>query len=133
MGRAEDRRRARQMRHEASAGRGFEPFASLSAEQAREAVRRSGDGHHAVTSTGMSQPARPSRELPPKQPGVHRWIATACYVLSDEAMSHAGDDTPKYMDNENLMDVSFGCWDCEKPYGVIQPGSTCTARPPYAN
>lgn len=38
-------------------------------------------------------------------------------------------DTQKFLDNENLMYLSVGCWDCEQPLGPkgIQFGSVCPA------
>ena len=73
--------------------------------------------------------ARPHAELPTKQPGKHRWIATGAWVLNELAVTHAQDpDTRKFLDNENLMDLSIGCWDCEQPLGVITVDSVCPAR-----
>jgi hypothetical protein len=87
-----------------------------------------GDGIIAA-AMGQKYEARPAAELAPKRPGVHRWIATGAWVLSDDAVIAAHDaDTLKFLDNENLMALSIGCWDCEAPLGAIQPGSTCPSK-----
>jgi hypothetical protein len=50
-------------------------------------------------------------------------------VLSDNWVKDANDpDVMKFLDNENLMQLSIGCWDCEQPLGVIQYGSRCPAE-----
>lgn len=74
------------------------------------------------------------RELPLKQLGEHRWIATAGFFLSDEAVSGAYDkDQLKFLDQENVFTLSIGCWDCERPLGDptkggIAYGSHCPAK-----
>lgn len=87
-------------------------------------------GEGIVASTlGQSFEARPSAQLPDKEPGRHRWVATGAWVLRDLDVERAYDaDTMKYLDNENLMNLSIGCWDCEQPLGVIDIKSTCTAE-----
>jgi hypothetical protein len=86
-----------------------------------------GDGVVAA-GLGSKYEARPAAELPPKRPGVHRWVATGAWVLSDLAVASVDDpDVMKFLDNENLMTLSIGCWDCEQPLGVIKAGSTCPA------
>lgn len=86
-----------------------------------------GDGIVA-RALGQSFEARPSADLPPKEPGRHRWIATGAWVLRDIDVERAQDaDTDKFLDNENLMNLSIGCWDCEQPLGAIAFGSTCPA------
>lgn len=100
----------------------------MSAERARR--RREAREHTTVVvrDTGFQQEARPSQKLAPKQPGQHRWIATALYSITEPEVRSAYDPAvEKHMDNENLVDVSFGCIDCEKPLGMIQPGSVCLA------
>lgn len=74
------------------------------------------------------------RDLPAKRLGQHRWIATAGYFLTDEAVSGAYDkDQMKFLDHENLFTLSIGCWDCEQPLGDpakgggIAYGSRCPA------
>lgn len=77
---------------------------------------------------GHRYEARPHADLPPKRLGQHRWIASGAWVLSEPVVEKAHDaDTMKFLDNENLMHLGIGCWDCEQPLGVIQPGSTCPA------
>lgn len=92
----------------------------------RTPVLIAGDGVVAA-ALGHQFEARPSRELRTKRPGQHRWIATAAYVLSDEAVNAGDPSAMKFLDNENLMHLAIGCWDCEQPLGVIQPGSHCPA------
>ena len=78
---------------------------------------------------GHKYEARPHAELAKKVPGKHRWVATGAWVMSDPAVEKAHDpDTMKFLDNENLMYLSIGCWDCEQPLGVINPGSFCPAQ-----
>lgn len=97
---------------------------------ARRKRRREERAHSTVVvrSTGVQQEARPGHKLPPKVAGQHRWIATAMYNISEPEVRDAYDPAvEKHMDNENLVDVSFGCIDCEKSLGMIQPGSVCLA------
>lgn len=87
-----------------------------------------GDGVVAA-ALGQSFEARPAAKLRPKVAGQHRWVATGAWVLRDIDAANAMDpDIPKLLDNENLMHLSIGCWDCEQPIGVIQPGSVCPAE-----
>jgi hypothetical protein len=112
-----ERRRARraQERADAKAGR-------------RQPVVIAGDGIIAAELPGHRYEAKPHAELPAKVPGQHRWIATAAWVLSPEAVAGASDpDVLKYMDHENLMSLALGCWDCEQPLGAIKVGSHCPA------
>jgi hypothetical protein len=73
------------------------------------------------------------RDLPPRRFGHHRWIATAAFFLTDEAVSGAYDkDQLKLLDHENMFSLAIGCWDCEKPLGDpsnggIAYGSFCAA------
>jgi hypothetical protein len=93
----------------------------------KEPVLIAGDGVVAA-GLGHKYEARPHAELPEKRPGEHRWIATGAWVLSNEAVEKASDpDTLKFLDNENLMNLSIGCWDCEQPLGAIARGSRCPA------
>lgn len=72
--------------------------------------------------------AKASAQLPPKDPGRHRWIATAAYVLTDLQVAGVTDpDLPKILDNENLWTLAIGCVDCEEPLGVIRLESRCPA------
>lgn len=81
----------------------------------------------AAAAIGHQYEATGHRELPAKVPGKHRWIASGS-LLSDLAVEKAHDpDTLKFLDNENLMYLGIGCWDCEQPLGLIQPGSLCPA------
>jgi hypothetical protein len=51
------------------------------------------------------------------------------WVLRDLDVARAHDpDTMKFLDNENLMSLSVGCWDCEEPLGKIDFGSHCPAE-----
>lgn len=87
-----------------------------------------GDGIVAA-ALGHKYEATGGAEPPPKVPGKHRWVAVGSWVLSDLAVEKAHDpDTLKFLDNENLMSLSIGCWDCEQPLGEIHPGSHCPAE-----
>lgn len=94
----------------------------------RQPVIIAGDGIVAAELPGHQYEAKPHAQLPTKVPGQHRWVAMGSWVLSDNAVSKAMDaDTMKYLDSENLMHLSIGCWDCEQPLGQIQHGSHCPA------
>lgn len=88
-----------------------------------------GDGIVA-SSTGRKVRATPGAELSPKVAGVHRWVATGAWVLSEDeaALGATGDTAPDMMpmlDNGNLMFLGIGCWDCEEPMQKTGPGSVC--------
>ena len=86
-----------------------------------------GDGIVA-TGTGDWYEARKPKELPPKVPGRHRWIAIASYTMTVESVRVARDaDIPKYLDQENLFMLAVGCYDCERQLGDIEPDSICMA------
>lgn len=88
-----------------------------------------GDGILAA-ELGSKFEARPHAELPPKVEGVHRWIAAASYVVTVDAVRAADDpDTMKFLDHENLLGLSLGCWDCEQPLGAIDIDSVCSGAP----
>ncbi len=87
-----------------------------------------GDGI-AAASIGEQFEARPSADLPPKVEGKHRWVATGAWVISDVDAATAFDaDRMKFLDNENLMVLGIGCWDCEQPLGLIGHDSPCPAE-----
>lgn len=72
--------------------------------------RRTGDGQMAVRSTGFTQEARPMGQMPAKVPGEHRWVATGAWYVGESAVVAAHDPgVEKHLDNENLLDISFGC------------------------
>lgn len=107
-------RRARERREAKAAG--------------RQPVIIAGAGIVAAELPGHTYEARPHAQLPAKVPGKHRWIATGAWVMSEEAVTGARDpDLLKFLDSENLMNLSLGCWDCERPLGAIEPGSPCPA------
>ena len=111
-GRAERRRRAR---------------AEAKGKHRKPPVLIAGDGI-AAASIGEQFEARPSADLPPKQPGKHRWIAAGSWVISDVDAAGAFDaDQMKFLDNENLIYLGIGCWDCEEPLGKITHDSRCPA------
>lgn len=88
-----------------------------------------GDGILGAELPGHQYEARGGAKLPDKQPGAHRWIATASWVITEPTAAAAHDvDTIKVMDHENLMYLGIGCWDCEAPLGVIEVGSVCPAE-----
>ena len=98
-----------------------------SMREGRIPVVIAGDGIVAAELPGHTYEARPHAELPTKVPGQHRWIATGAWVMSDNAVSGAMDpDLLKFLDSENLMQLSIGCWDCCLPLGQITFDSTCS-------
>lgn len=87
-----------------------------------------------ATAVGPQYEARPMTELGPKVPGEHRWIVTAAWRTTVDVVRDAFDpDRLKFMDNENLIELAIGCWDCECILGDAgEPGmaaadSRCTA------
>jgi hypothetical protein len=97
--------------------------------QRRQPVIIAGEGIVAAEIPGHRYEAKAHAELPAKQPGVHRWICTAAWVLADADVAGAFDpDRLKLMDHENLMALTLRCWDCEQPLGAIEVGSRCPAE-----
>lgn len=86
-----------------------------------------------ATELGQKFEAVERHDLPPKRLGQHRWIATAAFIMSDEAVAGAYDkDQLKFLDHENMFSLAIGCWDCEQPLGDparggITYGSHCPA------
>lgn len=69
-------------------------------------------------------------ELPAKIPGVHRWVATAGFFMTDEAISGAYDKSQmKFLDHENMFHLAIGCWDCEQPLGDPAKGGITHGSP----
>lgn len=68
-------------------------------------------------------------ELPEKEPGKHRWVASVAYVLSQKTVESANDaKTAKFLDHENMLNIAIGCWDCERVLGEIAADSICEAE-----
>lgn len=67
--------------------------------------------------------------LPPKQGTQHRWVAIATFTVTDDNMaaSFAGDDG--ILDHENLVNVTFGCIDCEEQY--LSPRNAACSAPAW--
>ena len=98
------------------------------AAERKEARRVLLTDHGAITGTDMQFEFKGTRELPPKVPGKHRWMAFAQYSLSQESARRAFDPAEeKHLDMENLLDVTLGCWDCEKPLTKDNADSSCPA------
>lgn len=98
----------------------------------RPTVVIAGAGILASELPGHTYEAKPHAELAPKIPGKHRFVAMGSWVLNSVDVEHAHDvDMLKFLDSENLMHLSIGCWDCELPLGDGEGGctvdSTCTA------
>lgn len=71
----------------------------------------------AVTGLGTTHHLRTAAELPPKVPGVHRWVATVAYVLTDDQARAALPDQPEVtLAPSMVMACVVGCWDCELEY-----------------
>ena len=100
------------------------------AAKRRDTVLIAGNGIIA-RSLGQRYEAVPHRELPEKQPGVHRWVAIAAYVLDMSAAKVAYDpDRMKYLDHENLMTLAIACYDCELALGIdVDAEGVCTGEP----
>jgi len=85
-----------------------------------------------ITTEGQSEYVSPEQlaglaasPMPPKIPGHHRWIAVAMYAVTEHEMLDT--TASAHLDTRNLAGVHFGCWDCEQPLGLIQPGTHCPA------
>lgn len=63
------------------------------------------------------QAAVPGAQLPPKEPGRHRWVALASYTLTDDEAAGAVDGVAVRLDTAHLFSpVGIGCLDCERRY-----------------
>lgn len=68
-----------------------------------------------------------------KVPGKHRWVAMATWSLASmDPKGFLDADTLKFLDHENLTNLTIGCWDCETPLGdgtrgTIKHDSVCPA------
>lgn len=81
-----------------------------------------------ATQTGHQYEARSRATLAPKQEGKHRFVAVGSWVLSDNAIKRAFDpDERKFLDAENLMLLSIGCFDCEQQFGTGEDGTITEA------
>lgn len=87
-----------------------------------------GDGIVA-RSIGEAFEARPAGQLPAKVPGQHRWIVAASWTVTPAFVAKGLDaeDGPSFLDNENLLGMSVGCWDCEKEVREVGVDSDCPA------
>lgn len=55
--------------------------------------------------------------LPPKEPGVHRWVASVAYTLTVEQMGRAAEGIEGIqLDHSNRISFGIGCWDCEMSF-----------------
>lgn len=84
-----------------------------------------------AASLGHRYEAVPHRDLPEKEPGMHRWVAIAAYVLDMSTAKVAYDpDRMKYLDHENLMTLAIACYDCELALGIdVDAEGVCTGEP----
>jgi hypothetical protein len=71
--------------------------------------------YHYARTTDPAAPAVPLAEMPVKRNGQHRWVAMACYTLS-EADAAAMDEKAVTLGPERLVSFHVGCYDCERPY-----------------
>lgn len=117
----------------------------MSRAERRRAERASRKGQHEpkipvvllgdnIVATGLGQDyeAKPGCDLDPKVPGVHRWFVSAAWKTTVEVARTAFDpDALKFMDNENLLEIGIGCWDCEQllgePPNGVAADSVCPA------
>jgi hypothetical protein len=61
-------------------------------------------------------------DMPVKRPGAHRWMAIATFSLTNP-----GAAGPKLMDQNNLVYIAIGCYDCEEPWTEERQEQTCPA------
>lgn len=69
-----------------------------------------------IRSEGIFQEVagRTLRPFPPKVPFVHRWIVIVTHTVSDKEAKDIKQGNPTILlDLENLVDVNYGCVDCE--------------------
>lgn len=95
------------------------------AQRRREARQKITIGENLiVTGTGqqIDLDRHPERNLPPKRDQAHRWIAIATFHVADPAAEGL-----KFLDQENLVFVGFGCYDCETPWGTDVASQPCIA------
>lgn len=99
-------------------------------QQGRSKVIVAGDGIIASTAGEVFQADDANARLAHKEPGRHRFVATACYALSDEDVRHMFDaDKKKYLTSSNLWYLGIGCIDCEQVLGEqIEMDSVCPAE-----
>lgn len=63
-------------------------------------------------------------------PGEHVWVATALYRVSERAVATAmAGRRSIQMDSENLVDVTLGCWTCEREYTPGLAAKPCPGGP----
>lgn len=95
------------------------------AQRRREARQKFTIGENAVvTGTGQTidLDRTPYKNLPSKQVDRHRWVAIASYHIADPTAEGL-----KFLDQENLFYVAFGCYDCEQPWSTETSDSRCPA------
>lgn len=82
-----------------------------------------------VASLGEQFEAAGVQKMPGKIPGIHRWNIIAQYIVTeDELMKHESGADKHVLGPQNLVGVMTGCYDCERSYGEIMPGSHCPAK-----
>lgn len=100
---------------------------------ARQAVIVRPPGHDGTagfvgTGTGHVQRAEPTADLPPKEPGRHRWMVVAAWIVDETVAAEAMDRTKRHvMDNSTLLEIGVACYDCEQPLGDGRPGTITTS------
>jgi len=107
------------------------PGPHLNRQQRRQLARDRGrsvvDPETGAVATSAGTAFRVPRrlaELPPKQPGRHRWILSSGYVVTPEEahLAHEG-VSAVLMGADRLLSYGIGCWDCEELY------DTAVSRP----
>jgi hypothetical protein len=66
-----------------------------------------------VRSLGEQYEPVEAAQLPSKEPGEHRWVAVASFVVPTPSMIHR-EDVLKILGPHNMMYVGIGCYDCEE-------------------
>lgn len=78
-------------------------------------------GGHVLAGQGTTHKAVPHAQLPAKQPGRHRWIGMAAYVLDDErAALGFAEGNRVVLRPADLWEFGVSCIDCEQPYPLVE-------------
>jgi hypothetical protein len=66
----------------------------------------------------------PGRDLPDKIPGKHRWVTLVMHTTTADALKAASRGDQQLLDQETLISIMAGCYDCEHEWPAPEP---CTA------
>jgi hypothetical protein len=74
------------------------------------------DGRYQAKGLGTVARAQPVAQLPVKEPGRHRWVATGAYTLTPSQAAAADAGSQVTLDPTMLVAFGVGCIDCEREY-----------------